>query len=134
MLYPTFLNRARIHHPPEPHMDAAAHQDWLDACEEAHEAQQKRAYQALSQAFATATPDTWAKKQSIGGCRESLDGLLSDALYLHEDKSVINAFNALMCSEAAAELREAVACYYADNYPEDFDHNSSEEEKGFPHA
>ena len=134
MLYTTFLNRSRIHHPPEPHMDAAAHQDWLDACEEAHEAQQKRAYQALSQAFFKATPETWAKKQSIGGCRESLDQLLSDALGLHEDKSVINAFNALMCSEAAAELREAVACYYADNYPEDFDHNSDDGEKECRHG
>lgn len=133
MLYPAFLNRARIHHPPEPHMDAAAHQDWLDECEEAHEAQQKRAYQALSQAFSKATPETWLKKQSIGGCRESLDGLLSDAIALHEDKSVVNAFTALMCSDAAAELREAVASYYADKYPEDFCNDSSEE-KGFPHA
>lgn len=134
MLYPTLLSSTRIHYPPEPHMDAAAHEDCLQAKADEHEAQQKRAHQALSQAFSKATPETWAKKQSIGGCRDSLDELLSDALYQHKDKGVLDAFKALMCSEAAAELREAVASYYADKYPEDFDHNSDDGEKEFPHA
>lgn len=120
--------------PVEPHIAAAAYYDRQEALNDEHEAQQKRAYQALRQALSKATPETWAKKQSIGGCRSTLDELLSDALYQHEDKSVINAFSVLMCSEAAAELREAVASFYADKYPEDFVDSDRGGKKEFPHA
>lgn len=120
--------------PVEPHIAAAAYYDRQEALNDEHEAQQKRAYETLIKDFSASTPETWAKARTIGRTRTSPDELLSDAIYLHEDKSVLDAFKTLMCSEAAAELREAVASYYADKYPEDFDHNSDDGEKEFPHA
>lgn len=120
--------------PVEPHIAAAAYYDRQEALNDEHEAQQKRAYETLIKDFSASTPDTWAKARTIGRARTSPDELLSDAIYLHEDKSVLDAFKTLMCSEAAAELREAVASYYADKHPEDFDHNSDDGEKEFPHA
>ena len=118
----------------EPHIAAATYYDRQEELADEHEAQQSRAYETLLKEFNTSTPETWAKARTIGRARTSPDELLFDALSsAHEDKSVTSAFNALMCSEAAAELRKAVASFYADKYPEDFDHNS-DGEKEFPHA
>lgn len=58
MLCPNFTNGAQSHYPPEPHMDAAAHEDWLQAKADEHEAQKLRAYKTLIKDFGASTPDT----------------------------------------------------------------------------
>ena len=108
-------------------IDLARHmrgQDAAEAAEEAEaeaaEAHKARALAFLEKALKAETPETWAKSHQIGLCFTSFDELLGDALYAHNVTPVMDAYNKLMCSPAAAELRAELAIYLSQEFPEDF--------------
>ena len=98
--------------------------DAAEAAEEAEaeaaEAHKARALALLEKALAATTPDTWGADQQIGASWTSFDELLGDALYTHNVTPVIDAYNSLMCSPAAAELRAELAIFLSQEFPGDF--------------
>lgn len=98
-----------------PDLDAARHDDELEAADELHETAKREAPGILEKQFAKLTkPGDWFDKYTFAGGM-SADELLYHALEASDD-ATNTAFAELMMSEAAKPLRDAIAIHFAKHH------------------
>ena len=100
-------------------IDLGRYLDRQEADEARFEFESKQAYENLLAAV-NDQEASWMQYRSIGNCHSSPDELLGDCLYEHQDTKIIALYKKLMASEAAKELREAVAAFHADKFREEY--------------
>lgn len=100
---------------PNPELDAARHDDELEAADALHEYAEVKAPEIVAKQFEKVIKaGDWFDKYIFAGGM-SADELLSQAMEASND-AVVDAYAELMLSDAAKPLRNAITAHFAKNH------------------